>query len=104
MDAATAVRDMVEASGMTHRQIEARAGRYGGWVGQSLARPKPGADLVSDIARACGYRLQLVPMDGGDAITIGDQGDATASASAATIDQARAMIARGLAMLDQMDG
>lgn len=101
MDATTAMREMVGTSALTHKQIEARANKYNGWVGQTLARPRPGADLLADIARACGYTLQLVPINGGAAITIGDDGTADRD-DAPTIDQARAMIARGLAMLDQI--
>ena len=103
MDAANALRDMVEASGLTHRQIEARAGRYGGWVGQSLARPRPGADLVADIARACGYRLELVPMDGGEAVTIGEYSDDDAGGASDRLVQARALLHRAAALLDGMD-
>ena len=101
MDAAQALRSVVEASGLTHRQIEARAGRYGGWTGQTLARPKPGADLLAEIAHACGYRLDLVPIDGGSTITIGDACDDTGDA--ATIDQARALLARASAILESID-
>jgi hypothetical protein len=101
MDAAQALRSVVEASGLTHRQIEARAGRYGGWVGQTLARPKPGADLLAEIARSCGYRLDLVPIDGGVTITIGDACDD--AGDAATIGQARAILARATAILDSID-
>ena len=100
MDASKALRRMVEVSGLTHRQIEARAGRYGGWVGQTLARSTPGADLVAEMARSCGYSLQLVPMDGGTTITIGDSLDDLDDA--ATIDQARAAIARAASILDRI--
>lgn len=103
MDAANALRDMVEASGLTHRQIEARAGRYGGWVGQSLARPKPGADTIATIARACGYRLELVPMDGGEAITIGEAMADDADGASDRLVQARALLHRAAALLDDMD-
>ena len=103
MDAAEALRGMVEASGLTHKQLEARAGRYGGWIGQSLARPRPGADLVADIARACGYRLELVPMDGGEAITIGEaMDDGTSAAAGDRFVQARALLHRAAALLDDM--
>ena len=101
MDASAAMREMVGAAALTHKQIELRANKYNGWVGQTLARPRPGADLLADIARACGYRLDLVPINGGDAITIGDDA-APDLDDAPSIDQARAMIARGLAMLDQI--
>lgn len=101
MDAKDAARAMVDGCGLTHRQIEARAGRYTGWVAQSLARPRPGADLVAELARACGYSMQLVAMDGGSTISIGDHaGD---DDGAPSLEQARAMISRGLAMLDGLD-
>ena len=103
MDSQTAVRTMVESCGLTHAQIEARRSRYGGWVGQILSRPRPGADLLAELARACGYRLTLTPIDGGESITIGDD-DAPDRDDAPTIDRARATIARGLAMLDALDG
>lgn len=103
MDASGAARQMVDGCGLTQRQIEARAGRYTGWVAQSLGRPKIGADLLASMAGACGYRLDLVPLDGGDPITIG-RGDDGDGDQGATIDQARALIARGLAMLDRAGG
>ena len=102
MDGSQALRSMVEASGLTHAQIEARASRYGGWVGQTLARSRPGSDLVAELARACGYRLELVPMDGGATIAIGDYDEARHD-EAAAIDQARALIARAAALLDGID-
>lgn len=101
MQANEAARQMVDGCGLTQRQIEARAGRYTGWTAQSLARPKLGADLLASMARACGYRLQLVPMDGGTTITIGDSLDDLDDA--ATIDQARAAIARAATILDAID-
>jgi hypothetical protein len=102
MDAKDALRDMVESSGLTQAQIEARANKYSGWVGQSLARPRPGADLIALIARACGYRLALVPDDGGRAITIGD--DAADLETSDPIGEARALIARASSILEAMEG
>jgi len=102
MDAASALREMIETSGLTHRQIEARAGRYGGWIGQTMARPHPGADLLASIATACGYRLELVPMDGGETITIGE--GLPDRDGAPSIEQARALLSRAASILDQMDG
>lgn len=103
MDARDAARHMVDVSGLTQRQIETRAGRFNGWAAQSLARPRPGADLLASIATACGYRLELVPIDGGPSITIGadspDLDDAAPS-----LQDARAMLARASAILDQLDG
>lgn len=101
MDAMQAIRAMMASSGLTHRQIAHRLGKYDTYVSQVLSRGKtPQTDTLTDIARACGYRLDLVPLDGGAAITIGD--DAVDWDDAPSIDQARAMIARGLAMLDQI--
>lgn len=100
MDTKQAIREIVKASGLTHRQIAHRLGKYDTYVSQITSRATtPGCDDMAALARACGYRLDLVPMDGGATITIGD-GYAT-DADAPTIDKARAMIARGLAMLDQ---
>ena len=104
MDAMQAIRAMMSSSGLTHRQIAHRLGKYDTYVSQVLSRGKtPQTDTLTDIARACGYTLQLVPLDGGATITIGDD-DAADRDDTPTIDQARAMIARGLSMLDQMDG
>lgn len=100
MDTTSAMRRMVEESGLTHAQLERRAGQYGGWVGQSLARPRPGADVLAALARACGYRLALVPIAGGTSIVIGD--DTQSDEDAPTIDQARQLMARSLAVLDQL--
>ena len=102
MDASNALREMVQASGLTHRQIEARCNRYGGWIGQSLARPRPGADLVASVAQACGYRLELVPIDGGEHIAIGTDDDVPAR-SQDPIGEARALIARASSILEAMD-
>ena len=100
MNAAQAMRTVVESSGLTHRQIEARAGRYGGWIGQTLMRPKPGADLLASVAKACGYRLELVPMDGGEPIRIGDDvAEVAEVAEGDRIAQARALIVRAAALL-----
>lgn len=100
MDATQAMRAMIEACGLTHKQLEARAGRYGGWVGQTLARPRPGADLLAEIARACGYRLELVPMDGAaDSIAIGPD-PAGAPGHGDEVARARVLLARAAALLE----
>ena len=104
MDSITALRAMVEASGLTHRQIARRLGKYDAYVSQIMTRGRDAqASTLADIAHACGYRLDLVPLDGGDPITIG-RGDDGDGDQGATIDQARALIARGLAMLDRAGG
>lgn len=103
MDASQAMRAMVKSSGLTHKQIEARAGQYGGWVGQALARTRPGADLLADVANACGYRLELVPMDGGESIAIGDLPSIDGNVAQDPIAQTRALLTRALANLDSLE-
>ena len=102
MDGHDALREIVTRSGLTHRQLESRLHRSSGYIGQALSRPKPGCDTVAEIARACGYRLELVPMDGGESITIGDHTDEQTQPRAT--DQARALILRAAALLEQVDG
>ena len=103
MDGHDALREIVTCSGLTHRQIETRLGRSSGYLGQALSRPKPGCDTLSEIARACGYKLELVPMDGGDPITIGTYETDEQTQPRAT-DQARAFILRAAALLEQVEG
>ena len=99
MDASNAMRACVIESGLTHKQIESKARRYNGWIGQTLARPRPGADLLAEVAHACGYRLALVPDDDGETIVIGEDFEPTAP-SMDRIEQARALLARACALLD----
>ena len=101
MDTITSVRTMIDDSGLTHRQIAHRLGKYDTYVSQVLNRGKTlKTDTLLDIARACGYRLDLVPTDGGKTITIGD---APTTTDAPTIDQARALLLRAAAVLDSLD-
>ena len=100
MDASQALREIVEASGLTHRQIARRLGRYDSYVSQLLTRSgAPGADTLASVAGACGYRLELVPMDGSESLTIGDYEQTQPRAA----DQARALILRAAALLEQVD-
>ena len=102
MQVTQAIQSMCAASGLTHRQIAGRLGKYDTYVSQMITRrTDPQTSTLADLARACGYSLQLVPMDGGEAITIGD--DSRGTDAQPTISDARAMIARGLAMLEAMD-
>lgn len=104
MDASQALREMVETSGLTHRQIARRMGRYDAYVSQMLTRTQaPGADTVASVARACGYRLELVPIGGdGASIVIGDDDADDGADDLDQMAQARALIVRGLAMLDDV--
>ena len=100
MDASNAMRACVIESGLTHKQIESKARRYNGWLGQTLARPRPGADLLAEVAHACGYRLALVPDDDGEMIVIGDDFEPATTTTRDSISQARALLARACALLD----
>lgn len=104
MDASGAARAMVDACGLTHRQVAARLGRYDAWLSQTLARPRLGADVLAQVAHACGYRLELVPTMGGDEIVIGDEAPAmdagTITSGAGRVEEARALMARAIALLD----
>ena len=102
MDGHDALREIVTRSGLTHRQIESRLHRSSGYIGQALSRPKPGCDTLAEIARTCGYRLELVPMDGSDPITIGAY-DTDEQTQPRATDQARALIMRAAALLEQVD-
>lgn len=103
MDVQQAMRAMVDASGMTHRQISARLGRYDSYVSQLLTRQSvPSVDTVAQVAHACGYRLELVPMAGGDALAIGDEGD-DAPDRDMTIAKTKELLTKALANLDAME-
>lgn len=103
MDVQQAMRAMVDASGMTHRQISARLGRYDSYVSQLLTRQSvPSVDTVAQVAHACGYRLELVPMAGGDALVIGDDGD-DAPDRDMTIARTKELLTKALANLESME-
>lgn len=102
MDATQALREVMRQSNLSYRQIAAKLGKYDSYVAQIMSRSAaPRIDSVQAIANACGYRLELVPMDGtGARIVIGDD-DATTSA-APTINDARALLARVDSILEQL--
>lgn len=103
MDSSHALRTVVEASGLTHRQIARRLDRYDSYVSQVLTRTSaPGADTIASIATACGYRLELVPLDGGRSIVIGED-DQQDDSAADRVAQARALVHRAAALLDDME-
>ena len=102
MDTKAAMHEMVVRCGLTHRQISARLGRHETYVSQTLRRV-PGADTVAAIASACGYRLELVPVCGGESIPIGDTSSDSSVSSApehAAIEQTRALLTRALQTLE----
>ena len=71
MDTLQAVREMLAASGLTPYAAAVGMGRTPTYISGMLRRGSvPSADLLAKIAGACGYRLQLVPDDGGDVLTI----------------------------------
>lgn len=103
MQAIEAIREIVDTSGLTHRQIAARLGRYDTFVSQILTRGRdPQASTLADVATACGYRLELVPLDGGRSIVIGDD-DQRDDSAADRVAQARALVHRAAALLDDME-
>ena len=66
-----AVRLMLERSNTTPYRAAVSIGRSPTYVSSMLRRGSvPSADILSEIARACGYRLDLVPLDGSESIHI----------------------------------
>lgn len=104
MDSVQALREAVEVSGLTHRQVAQRMGRHGAYVSQALQQKSVGGDILASIAHACGYRLALVPLDGGAPIVIGeDQDQHEEDRAADRVAQARALVHRAAAILDDME-
>ena len=103
MDSVQALREAVEVSGLTHRQVAQRMGRHGAYVSQTLRQKSVGGDVLASIATACGYRLALVPLDGGAPIVIGDDDDHRDDSAADRVAQARALVHRAAALLDDME-
>ena len=103
MQAIEAIREIVDISGLTHRQIAQRLDKYDTFVSQILTRGRdPQASTLADVAHACGYRLELVPLDGGAPIVIGEEHDQHEEDSAADrVAQARALVHRAAALLDE---
>lgn len=72
MNTLEAVRLMLDRSGATPYRVAVEMGRAPTYISSMLRRGSvPSADLLSEIGAACGYRLELVPLDGGDSLTIG---------------------------------
>ena len=80
MDSGKAIRHMLDASGQSAYKAALAIGRKHSYISGMLLRGSdPSSAVLSDIARACGYSLQLVghgetlPLDGtGKADAIGD--------------------------------
>ena len=107
MQVTQAIRTMCEQSGLTHRQIANRLDKYSTYVSQMITRgTDPQSSTLADLARACGYSLVLMPRDGGEIITIGDdQGDDLQSDGGDQSDrirQARDLMQRAAALLDSV--
>ena len=66
-----AVRLMLERSNTTPYRAAVSMGRSPTYVSSMLRRGScPSADILAEIARACGYRLDLMPLDGSESIHI----------------------------------
>lgn len=73
MTSTDAVRSMLEASGLTSYRVSVALGRHSSYVATMLRRgSRPSGDLLARVAAACGYRLQLVPLDGGGPVLVVD--------------------------------
>lgn len=103
MDSVQALREAVEVSGLTHRQVAQRMGRHDTYVSQAMRQKSVGGDVLASIARACGYRLELVPLDGGASIVIGEEPDQRDDSAADRVAQARALVHRAASILDDME-
>lgn len=76
-----ALRAMLAASGVTPYRAALLIGRRAPYVSTMLRRGScPSADLLARLAAVCGYRLELVPIDGGNALEIGGSADGDGTA------------------------
>ena len=102
MEAVDALRLAVERSGLTHRQLATRLGKGSSYVSRVLMRPNMSADTLASVASAANYRLELVPMDGGEGIRIGEIGDEADHGDG--LARARALMREALGILEHMEG
>lgn len=66
-----AVRLMLERSNMSPYRAAVSMGRSPTYVSSMLRRGSvPSSDILAEIAEACGYRLELVRLDGSESIHI----------------------------------
>lgn len=76
MDARTAMRWMMGASGVGPSDLSRRLGHSRSYITASIAQGgTPRLDTFARIARACGYRLVLETRDGSRGVELYDQGD-----------------------------
>lgn len=80
MSPSDAVREMIRASGMSAYAASRKAGRASAYISVLLSRGvDPSSRVLADIARACGYSLQLIGH--GDVIELDGTHDATTDAT-----------------------
>ena len=59
-----AINSMIRGSGKSRRQVSMEMGRNEGYVSTTVqTRARPRVDVLVEIAKACGYELQLVGHD-----------------------------------------
>lgn len=74
MDAITAIRRMMRASGQTYRDVADSLGKSPTYLSGIISRGSvPKLDTAAAIADACGYDLVLVQRDGGDRVRINER-------------------------------
>lgn len=71
MRAIDALRRMLDASGTSQYAASKRMGKSVTYVQTTLKNNTMGADKLAEVAAVCGYRLVLIPKEGGDEIEIG---------------------------------
>lgn len=61
MNTTDAIRTVVAKAGLTNVQVSEACGRSQSWYSVKLKRPLVSSSVTSEIARACGYTLCLIP-------------------------------------------
>lgn len=80
MSPSDAVREMIRASGLSAYAVSRKAGRASAYISVLLSRGvDPSSRVLTDIATACGYTLQLVGH--GEVIELDGTHDATTDAT-----------------------
>lgn len=82
MDTLQALTTMLDASGVTPYAAARALGRGSSYVSGMVWRGScPSADLLARLADVCGWRLALLPPDGGAPVVIDGGAGAAASSS-----------------------